>query len=70
MKRKDFLKDLQSKNVAELNQELEKQLSDQFKLRLQKSTGQLTQTHLIRQVRRDIARIKSAISQKQAQESA
>ena len=66
MKKSDYLKDLNGKTVDELNQELEKQLADQFKLRLQKSTGQLTQTHLIRQVRRDIARIKTVISQKQA----
>lgn len=66
MKKTDYLKDLDGKSVEELKKELEKQLADQFKLRLQKSTGQLNQTHLARQVRRDIARIKTVISQKQA----
>ncbi|MFC6634510.1 50S ribosomal protein L29 [Microbulbifer taiwanensis] len=62
--------DLREKSVEELNQELLNQLEAQFKLRMQKSTGQLTQTHLLKQTRRDIARIKTVLTQKAAQESA
>lgn len=57
-------KELNEKSVEELNQELLSQLEAQFKLRMQKSTGQLTQTHLMRQTRRDIARIKTVLRQK------
>jgi large subunit ribosomal protein L29 len=57
-------KDLQSKTAAELNEELLTQLQAQFKLRMQASTGQLNQTHLLRQTRRDIARIKTVLCQK------
>jgi len=57
-------KELNEKSVEELNQELMSQLEAQFKLRMQKSTGQLTQTHLMRQTRRDIARIKTVLRQK------
>lgn len=57
-------KELNEKSVDELNQELLSQLEAQFKLRMQKSTGQLNQTHLMKQSRRDIARIKTVLSQK------
>ncbi|WP_193166393.1 MULTISPECIES: 50S ribosomal protein L29 [Microbulbifer] len=56
--------DLREKSVEELNQELLNQLEAQFKLRMQKSTGQLTQTHLLKQARRDIARIKTVLTEK------
>ncbi|TVZ38245.1 large subunit ribosomal protein L29 [Alteromonadaceae bacterium 2753L.S.0a.02] len=58
--------ELNEKSVEELNQELLAQLEAQFKLRMQKSTGQLNQTHLMKQTRRDIARIKTVLSQKAA----
>jgi len=51
-------------SVDELKADLLVQLESQFKLRMQKNTGQLNQTHLLKQARRDIARIKSALRQK------
>lgn len=56
--------DLREKNVEELQEELLTQLQDQFKLRMQAATGQLTQTHLLKQTRRDVARIKTVLKQK------
>ena len=56
--------ELNEKSVEELNQELLSQLESQFKLRMQGSTGQLNQTHLLKQTRRDIARIKTVLRQK------
>ncbi len=56
--------ELREKSVEELNTELLSQLEAQFKLRMQASTGQLTQTHMLKQTRRDIARIKTALSEK------
>lgn len=56
--------ELREKSVEELNAELLKQLEQQFKLRMQASTGQLNQSHLLKQVRRDIARIKTVLTQK------
>ncbi|GAA6154100.1 MULTISPECIES: 50S ribosomal protein L29 [Gammaproteobacteria] len=56
--------ELREKSVEELNQELLSQLQAQFKLRMQASTGQLNQTHLIRQTRKDIARIKTVLNEK------
>lgn len=57
-------KELNEKTVDELKAELLTQLDSQFKLRMQKSTGQLNQTHLLKQTRRDIARIKTVLRQK------
>ncbi len=56
--------ELKNKSVAELQSQLEELLGDQFKLRMQKATGQLGQNHLIGQTRRDIARVKTVLAQK------
>ena len=56
--------ELKQKNVEELNAELLNLLREQFNLRMQNSTGQLAQTHLIKNVRRDIARVKTILNQK------
>lgn len=57
-------KELVEKSVDELNAELETKLQEQFKLRMQKSIGELNQTHLVKETRRDIARIKTVLRQK------
>jgi large subunit ribosomal protein L29 len=56
--------ELKNKSVEELNNELKAKLREQFNLRMQKGTGQLAQPHLVSQVRRDIARIKTVLNQK------
>jgi len=56
--------ELNNKSVAELQSQLEELLGEQFKLRMQKATGQLGQTHLITQTRRDIARVKTVLTSK------
>ncbi len=56
--------DLRSKSVQELEKELLKQLEIQFKQNMQKATGQLGQTHLLKQTKHEIARIKTVLKQK------
>ena len=56
--------DLRNKSAQELEKELVKQLEVQFKQKMQKVTGQLAQTHLLKQGRRDIARIKTLLNEK------
>lgn len=56
--------ELKAKNVEELNQELLGLLREQFNLRMQAATGQLNQTHLLRQVRKNIARVKTVLNEK------
>lgn len=56
--------DLRNKSATELNEVLVGLQRDQFNLRMQKSTGQLAQSHLLTGVRRDIARVKTLIGEK------
>ena len=56
--------DLRQKSVEELKAELLGLLREQFNLRIQASTGQLSQAHTLKQVRRDIARVKTVLNEK------
>jgi len=56
--------ELHSKDVAELKQELASLLKAQFGLRMQKATQQLTNNSEIGKVRRDIARVRTVLTQK------
>ena len=56
-------KELREKSIYELREELLSLRQTQLKLTMQKTSGQLEQTHQIRQARRDVARIKTLLSQ-------
>ena len=56
--------DLRSMTVDQLDDELLRLKKEQFNLRFQKATGQLENTARVRQVRRDIARIKTVAQQR------
>lgn len=56
--------DMHTKTIDELVDELGRLKKEQFNLRFQVATGQLEKTARIRQVRRDIARIKTIAAQK------
>ncbi|WP_294614727.1 50S ribosomal protein L29 [uncultured Gilliamella sp.] len=57
-------KELREKSVEELNTELLNLLREQFNLRMQLAGGQLNQTHMLKQVRRNIARVKTLLTEK------
>ena len=57
--------EMREKTVAELNEQLNVLYRDQFSLRMQKSTGQLAQSHLVGNIKKEIARIKTIITEKQ-----
>ena len=59
--------ELRSKSVEELQAQLRDLYKDQFNNRMQSATGQLGQVHLLKAVRRDIARVKTIIAEKQKQ---
>ena len=63
------LKELRSKSEEELQDQLIELTKEQFALRMQQSTGLLTQTHLLAQVSRDIARVKT-LAREQAKQKA
>lgn len=56
--------DLRTKSAEELAKHLNELQQKQFKLRMKKATGQLSQTHELVEVRRAIARAKTIIEQK------
>ena len=64
MKINKYVEDLRSKSVAELNNELVAAKKELFNLRFQNATNQLDNTSRIKEVRRNIARIQTVISEK------
>ena len=64
MKIKTFVEDLKAKSVAELNEELVAAKKELFNLRFQNATNQLDNTSRIKEVRKNIARIQTVITEK------
>lgn len=58
-------KDLRQKSVEELNTDLNNLQRQQFTLRMAQATGQLAKNHQLNVVRKDIARIKTVLTEKQ-----
>jgi large subunit ribosomal protein L29 len=56
--------EMKGKAVVELRDELKGLLQEQFNLRMQKGMGQMTNVNELRRVRRDIARIKTIMTEK------
>ena len=58
--------ELKGMSIDQLDDRLAKLKKEQFNLRFQRATGQLENTSRVRQVRRDIARIKTVLGEKAA----
>ena len=56
--------DFREKSADELNEELLRLRKEQFSLRMQFASGQLGQTRLMGEVRRDVARVKTIMKEK------
>ena len=56
--------ELRDKSVTDLEKDLLSLREEQFKLRMQNATGQLGQSHLLKQNQRDIARVKTVLTEK------
>ncbi len=56
--------EVRRKTEDELNSQLEQLAKERFNLRFQKASGQLENTNRVRQVRRDIARIKTVLAER------
>ena len=63
MKTNKYVKDLKAKSVAELNEELVSAKKELFNLRFQNATSQLDNTARIQEVRKNIARIQTVITE-------
>ena len=66
MKRTEYVEDLRTKSLAELNDELVAAKKELFNLRFQNATNQLDNTSRIKEVRRNIARMQGIIAEKSA----
>ena len=60
--------ELRDKSVAELQQEMKGLLREQFNLRMQKGLDQTARPHSYKKVRRNIARVKTLLNEKQNNE--
>jgi len=58
--------DIRAMTVDQIDDEVLKLKKEQFNLRFQRATGQLENTARVREVRRDIARLKTVAQQKRA----
>ena len=63
MKINKFVEDLKAKSAAELNEELVAAKNELFNLRFQNATNQLDNTSRIKEVRKNIARIQTVITE-------
>ena len=63
MKINKFVQDLKAKSAAELNEELVAAKKELFNLRFQNATNQLDNTSRIKEVRKNIARIQTVITE-------
>jgi large subunit ribosomal protein L29 len=59
-------KDLRKSSAEELQKQLQELLKEQFSLRMQRGVGQLSRPSQMRVVRRDIARIKTVMTEMKA----
>ena len=64
MKSKQFMEELRSKSVTELNEDLVAAKKELFNLKFQNATNQLDNTSRIKEVKKNIARIQTVITQK------
>ena len=65
MKTKDFMNELNSKSVDDLQKDLVAAKKELFNLRFQNATNQLENTSRIKDVRKNIARIQTIITEKE-----
>ena len=65
MKINKYVEDLKAKSAAELNEELVAAKKELFNLRFQNATNQLDNTSRIKEVRKNIARIQTIITEKE-----
>jgi len=56
--------ELRAKSAMELNNELLERRKEQFNLRMQQATGQITRTDRLKGVRREIAQIKTVLNER------
>ncbi|MGD1990190.1 MAG: 50S ribosomal protein L29 [Chromatiales bacterium] len=61
--------ELRNKSQAELQETLHELLQEQFNLRMQQGTGQLARPHLMQEVSKNIARVKTVMNEQKGNAS-
>ncbi len=61
--------ELRQKNSGELTEMLQTLRKEQFSMRMQHGSGQLNERHELKRVRREIARVKTVLNQKQDEQA-
>ena len=59
------IKELRELSIDELKKELDASMKEVFNLRMQKATGQLNRSHVMREAKKQVAQIKTLVAQKQ-----
>ena len=62
MKSKQFMEEMKSKSVTELNEDLVAAKKELFNLKFQNATNQLDNTSRIKEVKKNIARIQTVLA--------
>ena len=62
--------DLIESSEKELQEKIDQLSKELFELRMQKSIGQLGQTHMLKQVKKEIARVKTLVNRRKKEEAA
>jgi large subunit ribosomal protein L29 len=70
MKKRNWVSECRAKTDVELNTDLSSLFREQFKLKLQKASGELKNKSRLMQIRRDIARLKTILSEAKSKERA
>jgi len=66
MKRKDFLKEINSLDAAALQEKANRLAEEHMRLRFKQATKQLDKSHLLKGNRKDLARVQTALTQKKS----
>ena len=61
--------ELRKKSQAELQETLHELLQEQFNLRMQQGTGQMARPHMMHEVRKNIARVKTLMNEQKGEAS-
>jgi large subunit ribosomal protein L29 len=66
MKRKDFLKEINSLDAGALQEKAKKLAEEQMRLRFKQASKQLDKSHLLKTNRKELARVQTALTQKKS----
>lgn len=70
MKKTEYINEIRGMTLEDLQQKIVEMKEELFKLRFRKAGGQLETTHRVKEVRKDISRVKTILKEKGAENAA